>query len=184
MLFFWAQDARTRCQLVKYLPIRVCLPLCLASVSIEKVQQTHWAYHLAACTCAKASEAREQELEEWHALISKDVINNNQAGESWATCCLCSHVPQRRWLAGRRHTLDNRMAAEGMQHISWAVPVTPWGGQVTIPNKKMKDTHQQCCLRFTKLEVNKIQRQNITPQYLSILKWSQMSVQEQADLGT
>lgn len=38
----------------------------------------------------KASAAWEQELEEWHALISKDVTNNNQAGESWATRCLFS----------------------------------------------------------------------------------------------
>lgn len=113
MLFFWAQDARTRCQLVKYLPTCVCLPLCLASVNTEKVRQTHWAYHLAACMCVKTSEAREQELEEWHALISKDVINNNQAGESWETCCLCSHVPQKRWLVGRRHTPDNRQQQRG-----------------------------------------------------------------------
>lgn len=58
MLFFWAQDARTRCQLVKYLPIRVCLHLCLSSVNFKKVQQTHWAYHLAACTCESISSMR------------------------------------------------------------------------------------------------------------------------------
>lgn len=30
-------------------------------------------------------------------------------------------------------------------------------------NKKMKDTQQQCCLIFMKRDVNKMQKQNVTP---------------------